>query len=130
MGRRGAPQPGSGEQPGSVELSIENKGNQKSSLTINLEGIIKSDNTLIFKLEKKGNLYTAYYSVDGKNYETVGSADVILKDIKTGMIVCEGVLPVRMAGSRRFMQQDNQKPGLPFEVAFDYFRIKNTALRP
>jgi len=122
--RGGAP----GEQPGSVELLIENGAAQKSSGTLSMAGIIKENNTLILKLEKKGDLYTAYVSSDGDKFELVDAGNVILKDIQAGVMACEGVLPARFAGFRRFMDESNQ-PDTPFEVAFDYFHIDNSGLK-
>jgi hypothetical protein len=119
---------GSGEQPGSVELMVENLGAQISSAQISMDNIIKADNTLVLKLVKKGSVYTAYCSSDGKNFEKVGEADVLLKDVQAGIMAIDGTLPARMAGFRRFMQQGNQ-PQTPFEVAFDYFRIENSGLK-
>lgn len=130
MGRRGfRPGGGSqGEQPGAVELSVENGGHQKSSVNISMEDIIKADNILFLKLVKKGDIYTAFCSTDGKKFEAVGKANVVLKDISAGFMVCDGVLPAQMARFRRFMPQETQ-PKLPFEVAFDYFRITNSGLK-
>ncbi len=125
FGRRGPST--QGEQPGSVELLLESDGEQKSSVMISMEGIIKNNNTLIFRLVKKGNTYTAYCSSDGKKFETVGSADMILKDIQAGIIVCDGTVPARMGGFGR-MPQSNQ-PETPFEVSFDYFKITNSGLK-
>ncbi len=115
------------EQPGSVELIAESSGGQKSSVQISMEGIITDDNTLVFKLVKKGSTYTAMCSVDGKNYKIVGTADIVLKDIKAGVIACEGVIPEMMAQFFRNRQQTQQQK--PFEAAFDYFRIKNDGLK-
>ena len=67
-------------------------------------------------------------SADGKKYETVGTADIILKDIKAGVIACEGVVPEMMARFFRSRQQSPQQE-TPFEVAFDYFKIKNDGLK-
>lgn len=129
FGRRGAPGAASaGEQPGSVELMIESIGEQKASVTISMDSIIKADNTLVLKLAKQGDRYTAYCSADGKTFKTVGSANIVLKDIKAGIIVSDGVLPARMAGFGRVPQQ-NAQPAAPFEVAFDYFRISNAGLK-
>lgn len=122
--RGGAP----GEQPGSVELLIENGGAQKSSKTLSMAGIIKEDNTLILKLEKKGDLYTAYVSTDGDTFEPVATGNVMLKDIQAGVLTCDGVLSDRFASYSRFMGPSNQ-PDTPFEVAFDYFHIDNTGLK-
>lgn len=129
FGRRGFGGPGaSGEQPGSAELMIENGGDQKAALTLNMDGIIKSDNTLFLRLIKKGDTYSAFVSADGKKFESVGSSEVVLKNIKAGMIASDGVMPARFAGFRRFMPQTNE-PEKPFEVAFDYFHIVNNGLK-
>ncbi|WP_372652100.1 hypothetical protein, partial [Draconibacterium sp.] len=69
-----------------------------------------------------------FCSTDGKKYEEVGTANVVLKNIQAGMLACDGVMPARMARFRRFMQQDNQ-PKSPLVVAFDYFKIENSALK-
>jgi len=122
FGRSSSP----GEQPGAVELIVESYGNQKSSNTLNMDGIIKENNTLILKLEKRGAQYIASCSSDGEKFEMVGTADIALKDIKAGMIACKGALPERMSNFRRFMQQN--EPDSPFEVAFDYFHIVNSGL--
>jgi beta-glucosidase-like glycosyl hydrolase len=125
FGRRGPG--GSGEQPGAVELMIENGGDQKSALTLVMDGIIKSDNTLFLRLVKKGDTYSAFVSPDGNKFESVGNSVVILKDIKAGIIASEGVMPARFAGFRRFMPPTTE-PEKPFEVAFDYFHIVNSGL--
>ena len=128
FGRRSFGRPGTGEQPGSVELLIESGGDQKSSVSVSMDGMIKDNNTLVLKLVKKGNRYTASCSSDGEKFETVGTGDIVLKDIKAGLIACDGVLPARFAGFRRFMPRNNQ-PDTPFDVAFDYFHITNSGLK-
>ena len=85
-------------------------------------------NMLILKLEKKGSIYTAYYSSDGVNYETLGTANVLLKDIRAGLIVCDGVLTQNMVSTFWF-DPDTTKPETPFDVSFDYFHIKNSCLK-
>jgi beta-glucosidase len=117
---------GPGEQPGSVELTVEEYGNEKSSQTLSMDEIIKDNNTLILKLVKKGGQYIASCSSDGEKFETVGTADIVLQDVKAGLIACEGVIPERMSYFARFMQQN--EPDTPFEVAFDYFHIMNSGL--
>jgi beta-glucosidase-like glycosyl hydrolase len=117
-----------GIQPGAVEIVIENDGYQKSVALLSMADIIKDDNTLVLKLEKKGSLYTASCSSDGKNFKTIGTADILLMDVKAGMIVCDGVAPARMGGFPGMNQQTNQ-PQTPFEVAFDYFHITNKGLK-
>jgi hypothetical protein len=90
--------------------------------------IIKDDNTLILKLDRKGTLFTASCSSDGRNFKIIGTADIMLKDIKAGMIACDGVAPARMGGFPG-MQQQTTQPETPFEVAYDYFHIINKGLK-
>ena len=127
FGRRSFGRSGSGEQPGSVELLIEQGGDQKLSETLSMDTIIKADNTLFLKLEKKGDLYKAYVSNDGVNYVQVAKGNGLLKDVQAGIMACKGYMPARYAGFRRFMQQSSE-PAEPFEVAFDYFRINNSGM--
>jgi len=119
---------GQGVQPGTVELIVEKYGYQTSAAVLSMADIIKDDNTLILKLDKKGTLYTASCSTDGKIFKAIGTADVMLKDVKAGLITCDGVVPARM---RTFpgMQQQASQPETPFEVAYDYFHIINKGLK-
>jgi len=80
---RGGPE----SQAGTIDLIYEEKGITKSVGTFNLRKEIIGDNNLILKLEKKGSLYTAYYSLDGTKYEKLGTADILLKDIKVLLAV-------------------------------------------
>lgn len=126
FGRRFFSSGGTGAQPGAVDLVVEKEGYQRSAATLSMEDIIKDDNTLFLKLEKKGSLYTAYCSTDGKNYRKIGSADIILRDVKAGMIVCDGSdqdIPSYMR-----TQMPAVKPG-DFEASFDWFRITNSGLK-
>ncbi|OFY65834.1 MAG: glycoside hydrolase [Bacteroidetes bacterium RBG_13_42_15] len=119
---------GTGIQAGSVELVVEKDGYQTSAALLSLQDIIQENNTLILKLDKKGTVYTASCSTDGKNYKAIGTADIMLKDIKAGMIACDGVAPARMV-SFPGMQQQTSQPETPFEVAYDYFHISNKGLK-
>jgi beta-glucosidase len=118
---------GAGVQRGSVDLVIEKDGYQKSGASLSMADIIKDDCTLVLKLEKKGSIYSASCSADGKNFTTVGTADIILKDIKAGMIVCDGIAQAR--GGFPGMEQPTNQPQTPFEVAFDNFHIVNKGLK-
>jgi beta-glucosidase-like glycosyl hydrolase len=116
MGRRaGTP------QPGTIDLVIEENGIAKSVGSFNLRSEITGNNQLILKLEKKGSIYTAYYSTDGVQYEKLGTATAMLKDIKAGLIACDGVIIQSMKNTFWF-DPDTSKPGTPFDVTFDYFR--------
>jgi len=75
-GRRGPGGFGGGApsvQAGSMQLVIEEAGSQKNAATLNMSDIIKENNTIFVKFEKKGDTYTAYCSADGKKYKTIGS---------------------------------------------------------
>ncbi|MCB0800359.1 MAG: glycoside hydrolase family 3 C-terminal domain-containing protein, partial [Bacteroidales bacterium] len=117
-----------GVQPGTIDLVMEENGIAKSLATFNLKNEIIGDNTLNLKLEKKGSIYTAYYSTDGVKYELLGTANRLLKDIRAGLIVCDGTVAQYMKSTFWF-DSDTTKPDTPFDVSFDYFRIKNSGLK-
>ena len=80
------------------------------------------DNTVWLRLVKTGSLYTAYYSLDGKKFSKVGETNVLLKDIRSGLIACEGVRPVM--GGRGMPQVPVAAAPSPIKVSFDWFHIK------
>ncbi len=120
--------PGTEVQPGTIELMIEENGYTKSLATFNLQKEITGNNPLILQLERRGSLYTASYSLDGTRFEKLGSAGILLKDIRAGLIACDGVITTSMRNTFWF-DSDTTKPGTPFDVSFDYFRIKNSGLK-
>jgi beta-glucosidase len=115
-------------QPGTIDLIMEENDIAKSVASFNLRKEITGNNALILKLEKNGSLYTAYYSLDGNTFEKLGSADILLRDIRAGLIVCDGVITQNMKSTFWF-NPDTTKPDTPFDVAFDYFRINNRGLK-
>jgi hypothetical protein len=115
-------------QPGTLDLIMEENDIAKSVASFNLKDEITGNKNLILKLEKKGSLYTAFYSLDGKKYETLGTADIMLKDIKAGLIVCDGIITQYMKSTFWF-NSDTTKPAEPFDVSFDYLRIVNNGLK-
>ncbi len=117
-----------GVQPGTVDFLIEENGIAKSIASFNLTKEITGANALMLKLEKKGNLYTAYYSADGGEYKKLGTGNALLKDIRAGLIVCDGVITQSMT-STYYFDSDTTKPDTPFNVSFDYFRIVNSGLK-
>lgn len=62
------------------------------------------------KIEKSGDSYTAYYSVNGENFTRVGGADVSLEATKAGFYV-------------GWNGYDGREPT---DVWFDYFSVKTT----
>jgi len=119
---------GADVQPGTIDLIMEENGIAKSLASFNLKTEITGNNALILKLNKKGSIYTASYSLDGVKYEALGTADILLKDIKAGLIACDGIVTQYMKSTFWF-DKDTTKPNTPFDVSFDYFRIENTGLK-
>jgi beta-glucosidase len=117
-----------GAQPGTIDFLIEENGIAKSVASFNLRSEIVGDNALILKLEKKGNKYTAYYSADGEPFKTLGTDEALLKDIRAGLIACDGVITQSMT-STYYFDSDTTKPDTPFDVSFDYFHIMNNGLK-
>ena len=110
---------------GSVQLVAEEGGNSKASVSISLSGVPVKDNTVWLRLVKAGSRYTAFYSVDGKKYTKVGEASVMLKDIRAGLIACEGVRAAM--GGRSMPMMPAAAPAAapaPLKVSFDWFHIK------
>ena len=114
-------------QPGTIDLMMEENGIAKSLASFNLKTGITGEQALILKLDKKGSIYTASYSLDGENFEILGTADLALKDIKTGLMTGDGIITGYMKSTYWF-DSDTTKPDSPFDVAFDYFRITNSGL--
>ncbi len=120
----GGPAVSAAVQPGTLDIITECCGFQKSVVSLSMTNIIKDDNTLFLRLEKKGSLYVASCSSNGKSYREVGRSDILLTDLKAGIIVCNGVPPAGR-GNYPGLQQQTTQAETPFEVAYDYFRIVN-----
>jgi beta-glucosidase len=115
-------------QPGTIDLLIEENGIAKSVASFNLKNQVIGENGLILKLEKKGSKYTAYYSADGEAFKLLGSDDALLKDIKVGLITCDGIITQSMT-STYYFDSSTTKPDTKFNVSFDYFHITNSGLK-
>ena len=128
MRRGGMQQGAAAPAAGSLQLYVEENGASKSTLSVNLAEAGVKDNTVYLKLEKDGSVYTALYSVNGKNWIQAGQADVALKDIQAGLICCQGVQNMRMGmrpGGGAPAAAPAQQQAAPFKACFDWFRIKN-----
>ena len=126
--RRGGMQQGAAvPAAGSLQLYVEENGASKSTLSVNLAEAGVKDNTIWLKLEKDGSIYTAFYSVNGKNWIQAGQTEIALKDIQAGLIACNGVQNMRM-GMRpggAAAAAPAQQNSAPLKAWFDWFRIKN-----
>ena len=108
----------------SLQLVCEEGGNSKATVTVTPEGV--KGNVVWLRLQKKGDTYTAWYSVDGKKYVEAGKVETALKDIQAGLIACDGVMPSFGGGFRRGAQAPVQTE--PMKAAFEMFRISSTGL--
>ncbi|MFN2128491.1 MAG: glycoside hydrolase, partial [Anaerolineales bacterium] len=124
FGRQG----GQTQRPGTIDLIMEENDIAKSVASFDLPEPIIGEENLLLKLEKRGSLYTGYYSLDGESFEKLGTAELLLKDIRAGLIVCDGIVTQYMKSTFWF-DSDTTKPGQPFDVSFDYFRIENSGLK-
>jgi len=110
---------------GSIQLVAEEGGNSKASVSVSLADMPVKDNTLWLRLVKAGSKYTAFCSVDGKKFIKVGEASVMLKDIRAGLVACDGVRAAM--GGRGMPMMQAAAPAatpVPLEVSFDWFHIK------
>jgi beta-glucosidase len=117
-------QPRGSALPGTIDLVVEENGIARSVASFNLTEPITGDKALQLKLEKKGNIFTGYYAVNGGAFVKLGVANGLLKNIKAGLIACDGVIIQSMKNTFYF-SSDTTKPETPFDVTFDYFRITN-----
>ena len=118
--KRGAVQEGA--TAGTVLFITEDNGNQKYSISVNLEGIAKDGTTVWLRLVKSGSDYTAYYSVDGKKYVEVGAEYAFLRDVKAGLIAANGAMNFRYG-----MMQN--VPVTPLKASFDFFNITSRSAK-
>jgi beta-glucosidase-like glycosyl hydrolase len=108
-----------------IELLVEREGEQYSAANIPATWLIQGDLAVVLKLVKQGSKYTAYYATGGKDFELLGSTDAVLRDIKAGLITCDGA---ENPNGGLFAQLGLNAPDAkkPFKVKYDYFDITNT----
>ena len=123
--------PAAGPSAGQLQLLVEENGQQKSVANLALDGILEVGGDLWLRLVKQGDVFTAWYSVDGKKFEKMGTAKAVLENVRAGVIACEGVAPVmrRMPAPNGEMPQPGLPAPEPFVVAFDEFKIASGGLK-
>ena len=130
---RSNPRFGRGGSSGVLDMIIEKNGYNFSLAGFRSPDVITDNNySLILRLERKGGRITGAYSRDGKTFNNVGSADILLRDTKAGLIVCNGSDTGRpdMPGMQRMPTTQTPQPEQgDFEVSYDYFRITNSGLK-
>ena len=119
-------QPGAGPAAGQLQLMVEENGQQKSTANLSMEGIVGENNVIWLRLVKQADTYTAWYSVDGKKYEKMGTAQAVLKDVQVGVMACEGAQPAMMRGFGGPGRGGMQMPAAaPLKAAFEEFKISS-----
>ena len=119
MGRRGPQGGGAG-----VQLVCEEGGYNKATVNARAESV--QDNVIWLRLQKKGQVYTAFYSADGKKYIEAGTIEAGLKDSQAGLIACDGVMPSFGGGFRRGTEAPAEPK--PLKASFEMFKIVNSGL--
>jgi len=118
-----------GGTSGVLDMIVEKNGYYFSLARFRSPDVITDNNySLILKLERKGETITGWYSRDGKSFNKIGTVEIILRDAKAGMIVCNGSEVGRSTMRFPGMEAPEQPQG-DFEVAYDYFRIISNGLR-
>ena len=117
----------SGPLPGTIELLVEENDIARSVASFDLNEMITEDRHLYLRLTKEGAKYSASFSLDGKEYRELGSGETTLRDIKVGLIACDGIITQSMTSTFWF-DSDTTKPDTPFDVSFDYFKIENRGI--
>ena len=126
---RSNPRPGRGGANGVLDIIVEKNGYYFSLAGFRSPDVISDNNySLILKLERKGGTITGSYSRDGKTFSKIGTVEIILRDAKAGVIVCNGSEAGRSTMRIPGMQAPEQPQG-DFEVMFDYFRITSSGLK-
>ena len=119
-----------GPSAGQLQLLVEEHGQQKSVATLPLDGIVGADNVLWLRLDKQGDTYTAFYSVDGKKFEKMGAAQAVLKDVQAGVIACEGEMPMMMRGGGGARRGGMPMPQAePLKACFSNFKLVSRGLK-
>ena len=118
-----------GGASGVLDMIVEKNGNYFSLAGFRSTDVITDNNySLILKLERTGNIITGSCSRDGKDFNKIGTVEINLKDVKAGMIVCNGS-EVGRSAMRMPGAQTPEQPQGDFEVMFDYFTITSSGLK-
>ncbi|MFZ0426787.1 MAG: glycoside hydrolase family 3 C-terminal domain-containing protein [Acidobacteriota bacterium] len=107
------------------ELVVEREGSQYPAATFEADGLMDWDKSIVFRLEKKGSRYTAYYSKDGNDFELLGTTDVVLADVQVGLFAVNGSPVSRDRGRFAFREPQPDENEPPFEMSCDYFDIRS-----
>ena len=108
-----------------VELLVEREGAQYSAANVPVSNMMSDRLFVILRLEKTGSHYTATFSTGEDDFVLLGTTDVVLSDIKAGIIACDGTgqnsgdIVAQMMGINAGGEEQ------PFKVMFDYFVIAN-----
>lgn len=112
------------------ELVVERDGAQYPAATFDAGALMDWDKSIVFRLEKKGSRYTAYYSKDGNEFHLLGVTDAVLADIQVGLMAVNGSPATRGRDMFAFRNRSQNQEEPAFEMSCDYFDIRSRGLKP
>ncbi len=112
------------------ELVVERNGSQYPAATFDASNFMDCDKLVVFRLEKKGSRYSAYYSKDGREFTLLGTTDAVLSNVQVGLMTVNGSPKSRNGGrfSPRRLPRPEEEP--PFVMSCDYFNIRSRGMKP
>lgn len=114
-----------------LELVVERDGHQYLAANLEAAPLFECDRTIVFRLEKEGTTYRAYYSKDGIHFEPLGVTDVGLRDVQVGILAVDGDPDTRGVSPLAALigQETGRQEREPFVVSVDYFNIQSRGAR-
>jgi len=104
-----------------IALMFEDHGMQYPVVKVKAEDIAVPLNDIVFRLAKKGDLYEASFSDNGKSFTILGSVSAVLSDIKAGIIACNGSASGGVISM--LIGQQPETDISDFKVRADYFHF-------
>jgi len=108
------------------EIITELEGSGSTIVSIPALEVLGDDNAFVIRLKKEGSRYTAFYSTNGEFFEELGTTDVILKEVRVGLLAIKGEKPSPMFS---FFNRNSGPVDPGFSADFDYFRIESDGMR-
>jgi beta-glucosidase len=109
------------------DLLVEENGIEYPAARLRVSELLNNNLTVVFRMIRKGNNYTAMYSSDGNNFKIMGSTEAVLNGAKAGLITCNGAPDNNIFSM--LLQMQEKKDDSEFVVMYDYFRIVNSGLK-
>jgi regulation of enolase protein 1 (concanavalin A-like superfamily) len=104
-----------------LEIITEINGSTSTIVSVPAYEALGDDNTFVLRLKKEGSRYTAFYSADGQHFVKLGTTDLVLTEIRAGLMAVKGE---KLPSILSFFNSNNASANPDFSASFDYFRIK------